>query len=112
VVAWWFGEPPHLIAHDPLGVIAGRRITDSAAAVDPLSALRTRAEDYAPGDTDLAWTRTTLWRSLCASAFDSLSGQTHRVTVTGEPTNPSRALLAGWLGQRLSIAVVVEDRAG
>src|SRR3954462_2145052 len=55
VVTWWFGEPPHLIAHDPLGVIADRRITDAAAAADPLAALRTRAEDYAPGDTDLAW---------------------------------------------------------
>ncbi len=112
VVTWWFGEPPHLIAHDPLGVIADRRITDAAGSTDPLAALRTRAEDYAPGDTDLAWTRTTLWRSLCASAFDSLSGDVHEVTVTGETGNPSRTLLAGWLGRRLGVSVGIEDSSG
>ncbi|MCU1601256.1 MAG: putative OxPP cycle protein OpcA [Frankiales bacterium] len=112
VVTWWFGEPPHLIAHDPLGVIADRRITDTAASTDPLAALRMRADDYAPGDTDLAWTRTTLWRSLCASAFDSLIGDVRSVTVTGEASNPSRTLLAGWLGRRLDLSVGVEDSAG
>jgi hypothetical protein len=30
--------------------------------------LRARAEDYAPGDTDLSWTRITHWRTLVASA--------------------------------------------
>jgi glucose-6-phosphate dehydrogenase assembly protein OpcA len=112
VVTWWFGEPPHLIAHDPLGVIADRRITDAAAAADPLTALRTRAEDYAPGDTDLAWARTTLWRSLCASAYDSLAGDPQAVTVKGEAGNPSRSLLAGWLQHRLGVEVAVEDSAG
>lgn len=112
VVTWWFGEPPHLIGHDPLGVIADRRITDTGAAADPLAALRVRAEDYAPGDTDLAWTRTTLWRSLCASAYDSLTGQTRAVTVSGEATNPSRALLAGWLSSRLGVDVAQSDSEG
>ena len=112
VVTWWFGEPPALIAHDPLGVIADRRISDTRAAADPLAALRVRADDYAPGDTDLAWTRTTLWRSLCASAYDSLSGPARAVTVSGEPTNPSRALLAGWLHARLGVDVAQVDTAG
>ncbi len=112
VVTWWFGEPPHLIAHDPLGVIADRRITDASGAADPLAALRGRATDFAPGDTDLAWTRTTLWRSLCASAYDSLTGDTHAVTVSGEASNPSRSLLAGWLSSRLGIDVVQQDSAG
>lgn len=112
VVTWWFGEPPQLIAHDPLGVIADRRITDAMAASEPIAALRTRAEDYQPGDTDLAWTRTTLWRGLCASAFDSLTGEVSAVTVSGQPTNPSRALLAGWLGSRLDREVTVKDTEG
>jgi glucose-6-phosphate dehydrogenase assembly protein OpcA len=112
VVTWWFGEPPHLIAHDPLGVIADRRITDTAASADPLAALRTRADDYAPGDTDLAWARTTLWRSLCASAYDSLSGEPRAFTVSGEAGNPSRALLAGWLERRLGLPVGTEDSDG
>jgi glucose-6-phosphate dehydrogenase assembly protein OpcA len=112
VVTWWFGEPPHLIAHDPLGVIAERRITDTSAAPDPLAALRTRAEDYASGDTDLAWTRTTLWRSLCASAFDSIVGDVRAVRVSGDASNPSRALLAGWLQTRLGRGVDLEDTRG
>lgn len=112
VVTWWFGSPPPLIAHDPLGVVADRRITDSRAASDPLAALRTRAEDYAPGDTDLAWTRTTPWRSVCASAFDSLHGEVRSATVSGERTNPSRALLAGWLRARLGVDVGLSDSPG
>jgi glucose-6-phosphate dehydrogenase assembly protein OpcA len=112
VVTWWFGEPPHLIAHDPLGVIADRRITDSRGALDPLASLTGRAHDFAPGDTDLAWTRTTLWRSLCASAYDSLEGATSALSVTGEASNPSRALLAGWLSSRLGLPVRQHDSDG
>ena len=112
VVTWWFGEPPHLIAHDPLGVIADRRITDCRGARDPLGALNARAGDFAPGDTDLTWSRTTLWRSLCASAYDSLEGTTHAVAVTGEAANPSRALLAGWLSSRLGLPVAQHDSDG
>ncbi len=62
VVTWWNGVPPHLIAHDPLGVSADRRVTDCAAATDQLAALAQRAADYVPGDTDLSWARTTPWR--------------------------------------------------
>jgi glucose-6-phosphate dehydrogenase assembly protein OpcA len=112
VVTWWFGAAPERIETDPLGVIADRRITDARAAPDPLAALRARAEDYAPGDTDLAWTRTTLWRSLCASAFDSLSGEVHGLRVSGEATNASRALLAGWLHRRLGVDATLVDTPG
>jgi len=112
VVTWWFGPAPDRIETDPLGVIADRRITDTRAAPDPLAALRARAVDYAPGDTDLAWTRTTLWRSLCASAFDSLSGDVRSISVSGEATNASRALLAGWLGRRLGVDVALVDTPG
>ena len=112
VVTWWYGDPPQLIAHDPLGVIADRRITDSVGSADPFAALHQRAVDYAPGDTDLAWARTTLWRSLCASACDSVDGAPQTAAVTGEAGNPSRALLAGWLSARLGIDVPVQDSAG
>jgi glucose-6-phosphate dehydrogenase assembly protein OpcA len=112
VVTWWFGSPPERLARDPLGCIADRRITDTSRAAAPLEAVLTRAADYAPGDTDLAWTRTTLWRSLCASAFDSLGGEVRAVTVSGEAINPSRSLLAGWLQAKLGHEVVLEDTAG
>ena len=82
VVTWWHGEPPEKIANDFLGVVADRRITDVAQSADPVAALRQRAGDYAPGDTDLAWTRITPWRTLVARAFDTteerLVGATHR----------------------------------
>ena len=89
VVTWWYGEPPVQIAHDPLGVFADRRITDVALAADPLRGPAQRADDYAPGDTDLAWTRTTLWRALCASAFDSVAGPARSAEVSGERGRPA-----------------------
>ena len=108
VVTWWFGPPPLLIAHDPLGVLADRRVTDCSLAEDPLAALHQRAVDYAPGDTDLSWTRATPWRALCASAFDSIESPARAVVVTGDP-NPSRELVAGWLRASLGVEVTSVD---
>lgn len=112
VVTWWYGEPPNKIAHDPLGVFADRRVTDCALADDEIAALRRRAEDYAPGDTDLGWTRTTLWRALCASAFDSVQGPVTKARVTGAAGHVTRALLAGWLSSRLGLEVEQVDAPG
>jgi glucose-6-phosphate dehydrogenase assembly protein OpcA len=106
------GEPPDQIAHDPLGVLAGRRISDVAQTADPLAALATRAADYAPGDTDLSWTRTTGWRALLASAFDALDSSASEAVVSAESGNPSAALLAAWLGRRLDCPARVEDSKG
>src|SRR3954454_1080396 len=116
VVTWWVGPPPDQIAYDPLGVLAQRRISDCASAADPMTALRVRAEDFAPGDTDLAWTRTTQWRSLLASAFDAAPNgerpQATGIRVEAESGNPSAALLAGWLGKRLDIDVELKTSSG
>ncbi|HEX6684879.1 MAG TPA: glucose-6-phosphate dehydrogenase assembly protein OpcA [Candidatus Limnocylindrales bacterium] len=105
VVIWWHGPPPDRIATDPLGVVAERRITDVAQCEDPAKALLQRAEDYAPGDTDLAWTRLTGWRSLIAGAFDTLDGEVSAATVSGRLADPAAALLRGWLAARLGIPV-------
>jgi glucose-6-phosphate dehydrogenase assembly protein OpcA len=109
VVTWWYGEPPRAIAHDPLGVLADRRVTDAALSPDPIRALHQRAQDYAPGDTDLAWTRATQWRALCASAFDSVTGTARRAQVHGAADDPTRALLVGWLTARLGVPVEAVD---
>ncbi len=103
VVTWWHGAPPDLIATDALGVLADRRVTDCALAPDPMAALQKRAEDFAPGDTDLAWTRATPWRSLLASAFDASAAQARAARVSAEEGNPTAALLAGWLSSRLGV---------
>ncbi len=112
VVTWWFGDPPDLIGHDPLGVFADRRITDAGQAEDSLAALLQRGQDYVPGDTDLSWTRTTLWRGLCASAFDTPSEPVAHVHVSGAPGSPSRALMAGWLKSRFDQDIELVDSEG
>jgi glucose-6-phosphate dehydrogenase assembly protein OpcA len=106
VVSWWHADPPDRMATDPLAVIADRRITDSSIAEDPVAALVTRAKDYAPGDTDLAWTRTTTWRSTLTMTLDSVAGrrgegvQVRGGRVEGRLGSPTAELLAGWLSSR------------
>jgi glucose-6-phosphate dehydrogenase assembly protein OpcA len=112
VVTWWHGSTPDKLAWDALGVLAGRRVTDVATDEDPLAALKRRAKDFAPGDTDLAWTRTTPWRALLASAFDDVAETPTSAEVQAEGGNPSAALLAGWLTSRLGIKVRRIDSAG
>ena len=112
VVTWWHGRPPDEIATDALGVLGNRRITDCAQCDDPLAALHQRAVDFAPGDTDLAWTRATPWRSLLASALDAVDATPAAARVSCEKGNPTATLLAAWLQQRLGIDVTLEDSRG
>lgn len=111
VVTWWHGPPPEVIAHDPLGVFADRRITDCAWLTDPAAALAIRAADYLPGDTDLSWTRTTGWRAALAAAFDSVQGTVTGGCVRGDPGTPTAHLLAGWLKARLGCDIDLEAAA-
>ena len=108
VVTWWHGQPPEKIAYDPLGVFAERRITDVRRAHDPNAALQQRADDFAPGDTDLAWTRVTPWRAALASAFDGARHKPESAVVHGGANEPSARLLAGWLRARLDIEVGID----
>ncbi|NJC70416.1 glucose-6-phosphate dehydrogenase assembly protein OpcA [Planosporangium thailandense] len=103
VVTWWRCGPPDRIAYDPLGVVAERRITDTLQCDDPLLALRTRADDYAPGDTDLAWTRITPWRTLVASVFDASHTLPTTITIEASEKDPSALLMSGWLHSRLGV---------
>ncbi len=113
VVTWWHCNAPAQLTTDALAVIADRRITDSTTAEDQMAALRARAQDYAPGDTDLAWTRATPWRATLTSALDSVSGRRGdavRVlggSVEGEPGAATARLLAGWLQSRCGCPVDV-----
>ncbi|GAB3346824.1 glucose-6-phosphate dehydrogenase assembly protein OpcA [Modestobacter lapidis] len=113
VVTWWHERPPARIATDALGVIANRRVTDCSMAEDPLEALRVRAEDYAPGDTDLTWTRSTPWRATLASTLDSVAGRRGGAVrvlggqVEGDPANATAQLIAGWLSARCGCRISV-----
>ena len=108
VVTWWCGAPPERIAYDPLGVFAERRITDIARCADPVAALRQRAVDFAPGDTDLAWTRITGWRAALAAAYDGAHDDAVGAVVHGDATDSSALLLAGWLSSALGSYVPVQ----
>jgi glucose-6-phosphate dehydrogenase assembly protein OpcA len=115
VVGWWHAAPPERMSTDALAVISDRRITDSAMAQDQRKALRTRAEDYAPGDTDLAWTRSTSWRATLTSTLDSVAGRRGEpvivgaASIEGDPGSATAQLIAGWLSSRCGCAVGVVE---
>ncbi|GAA1191197.1 glucose-6-phosphate dehydrogenase assembly protein OpcA [Prauserella alba] len=106
IVTWWPSNGPKSPMKDPLGKLAQRRITDSAADKNPIRSLLARSKAYTDGDTDLAWTRLTHWRAQLAGALDLPPyEQVTGATVTGEADSPSTELLAGWLAEYLDVPV-------
>ncbi len=106
VVVWWPTHAPQDPAQDPLGRLARRRITDAAAVPHHREhALLIQCRAYAPGNTDLAWTRITQWRALLAAALDQHPSKVLSADVTGEAVSPSADLLAAWLHDRLRVEV-------
>lgn len=113
VVVWWPGAAPDVPSKDAVGALGQRRITDARGLDDGgVKSLVTRAKGYAPGDTDLAWSRLTPWRSLLAAAFDQPVGKVRKGLVEASPGNPSAPLLAAWLSDRLGAPVKVADSSG
>ncbi|KUM87606.1 glucose-6-phosphate dehydrogenase assembly protein OpcA [Streptomyces pseudovenezuelae] len=105
VVVWWPVDAPENPAKDPLGALAQRRITDLYAVENPLDVLAARVRSYAPGDTDLAWTRLTPWRSMLAAALDQARAEIISGAVEAEADNPAAELLARWLEARLKVKI-------
>jgi glucose-6-phosphate dehydrogenase assembly protein OpcA len=113
VVVWWPTHAPAEPASDPLGRLAKRRITDAAAASRGRArAMLTQCRSYAPGNTDLAWTRITGWRALLAAALDQNPGKVTSATVRAERISPSADLLSAWLADRLRVDVDRKSSAG
>jgi len=111
VVAWWPGISPDSPSEDPIGMHAQRRITDTNTNSSYIQELGVRLANYRPGDTDLAWTRTTPWRSMLAAALDQPVGRVQEVSVHSEPRSASSLLLAGWLRKRLHVPTkIVHDK--
>jgi glucose-6-phosphate dehydrogenase assembly protein OpcA len=108
VLTWWAGSGPPVPSEDPIGALAQRRVTDAAEASRPLASLITRRENHTPGDTDFAWTRTTPWRTLLASALDLPHDRISSGKVSASRGNPSAELLASWIETKLDVEV---DRA-
>lgn len=105
VVTWWPTACPDVPVEDPLGSLAQRRITDMLQAKRPMDALLKRQSSYAEGDTDLAWTRLTPWRSVLASALDEPYDRITSVSIDIERNHPSGPLLQGWMQSRLGVPV-------
>jgi glucose-6-phosphate dehydrogenase assembly protein OpcA len=106
VVAWWPGVAPTEPSEDPIGSMAQRRITDAAATQRPIKTLENSAAHHVPGDTDLAWSRITLWRGLLAAALDQPPYEPVRsAVVTGGLDSPSADLMAAWLALTLRCPV-------
>jgi len=112
VVIWWPGKAPRTPAADPVGALGQRRITDAAAGEAPKERLLELAAGYRPGDTDLAWTRTTSWRSLLAATLDRPFAAILEAAVAAEADNPSADLMAAWLAKRLGTPVHQEPSEG
>ncbi|GAA2499499.1 glucose-6-phosphate dehydrogenase assembly protein OpcA [Nocardia seriolae] len=107
VVAWWPRGAPEFPSKDSVGRLATRRITDATFAADPQSTIKGRRGSYAPGDTDLAWSRVTYWRALLAAALDEAPFEpVESVTISGLKEEPALDMLAGWLAARLDCPVV------
>jgi glucose-6-phosphate dehydrogenase assembly protein OpcA len=105
VVTWWPDEAPEIPAKHPLGALAQRRVTDSAAAESPREVLAALAAGYQPGDTDFGWTRATPWRSLLAATLDQPHPAVTAGEVAAEQDNPTADLIAAWLSLRLEVPV-------
>lgn len=105
VVAWWPGQAPQHLAEDAIGGLATRRITDAMGTSKPLVTLEQRARSLSPGDTDLTWTRRTLWRALLAAAVDQYPARIIGASVSGARGNAAAMLLQAWLESRLNVEV-------
>jgi glucose-6-phosphate dehydrogenase assembly protein OpcA len=105
VVTWWPDNAPTVPAAHPLGALAQRRVTDSAAADEPVHMLAGLARGYRPGDTDFAWTRATPWRTLLAATLDQAHPRLEGGEVRAEQGNPTADLIAAWLTLRLAVPV-------
>ena len=112
VVVWWPTAAPDVPSADPIGAMAQRRITDAAASRHPMHALLQRKDGYLAGDTDLAWTRTTVWRAMLAATLDQPFAPISAVDVSAERSNPSAALLQAWLHSALGVPVALHRSQG
>jgi glucose-6-phosphate dehydrogenase assembly protein OpcA len=113
IVVWWPFEVPDDPAEHPIGRMGVRRITDTTQCSHPMSTLRRLAGTYTEGDTDLAWTRATLWRGLIAATLDQAPFEpVHKAVVRGEATHPSLDLMAAWLAWALRCPVEIDRIPG
>lgn len=105
IVAWWPGTAPRNPAADQIGELAQRRITDAFVEGDPDAFYRRRLV-YTPGDSDLVWSRITLWRAALASLLEQPPHENViSVELYGPEADSAVDIAAGWLADRLDVPV-------
>ncbi|MCH9816028.1 MAG: glucose-6-phosphate dehydrogenase assembly protein OpcA [Actinomycetia bacterium] len=112
VVSYWPTDAPDVPHENTIGAHAQRRITDATASARQMQALNKRVKGYFPGDTDLAWTMTTAWRTLLAATLDQPHPPIIGAEVSLPKTHASGHLLASWLGSRLKVPASVVNSKG
>lgn len=106
VVAWWPADTPPITSESAIGRMAQRRITDASRHEDPAAWAQQLGSNYAPGDTDFAWTRITRWREQLAAVLDQPPYEpVESAEVAGAADSPSTGLLAAWLRLKLDVPV-------
>lgn len=106
VVAWWPDHPPASPSTSEVGRVAQRRITDASTPPFAKTRLSQLGATYAPGDTDLAWTRLTRWREQLAAVLDQPPYEpVTAAEVVGAGSSPSTGLMAAWLRLKLDVPV-------
>lgn len=115
VVAWWPDMIVDSPCESPLGRIAQLRISDSRTESDPWAALDRLGAGFQAGDSDLAWTRLTLWRMQLAAALDQPPYEpVEAIEVVGRSDSSSAVLMAAWLGLALEapVELAFDDEEG
>lgn len=105
VVACWPQKAPQRPSLTQLGRIAQRRITNLRRGTNGVT-LEQLTQGYAPGDSDMMWSRITPWRGIVASALDRHPGaRVLSAKIAGATEDPSVDLAAGWLASSLGVKV-------
>lgn len=109
VVAWWSGSAPYSPSKSLLGSMARSCITDAQMSDDAMGTFLKLRSQHTRVETDLSWTRLTVWRGLLAALIDEPPHTAIKsVTVRGSNNNLSVDLLGAWLAWALKVPVNFE----
>ncbi|EJD64880.1 opcA protein [Scardovia wiggsiae F0424] len=109
VLAWWPEEVPGNPSEDQIGRMARKRITDAQQTEDPERTFENLRAHWTKNDTDLSWTRLTIWRGQLAALIDQPPHTAiQSVTVRGARHYLPLELLAAWLAWSLKVPVTVD----
>ncbi len=109
VVAWWSSDVPASPSTAALGSMSRSRITDAQLTDNPMTTFLKLRKHHTMQETDLSWTRLTIWRGLLAALIDEPPHDSiESVTVRGSKNHLSVDLIGAWLAWALKVPVSFE----